>query len=622
MSDSEDSTITYTAVSSQFEGLSDIRSPGVDGPPVMPEDPYAYMVASFQAPPSPNYVSGPEHPPSPVYVPKFVPEPVYLEFMPAEDDILPVEEKPLPAVASPTTESPDEGDDEDESSDDDDIDIEGDEDEDESSDDDEDDDIDIEGDEDLAPTDSTTVTLPAIDHAPSVEETKFFKTDESTATPPLHPAYRVTARMSIRPQTSISLPLDTEISRFMAIPTPPPSPLSPLSSPLPQIPSPLLPLLSPPPTDPTYEESPLGYRAARLRWRAEKGEIPKAYLPLWKRLWTAYTSTYELGASFLAAAARVREPVRDDLYRPQILDYSQDTTGGDQGVAGSRPHATGTVHTCTDFTEVMSNLADYSSRTHSDLRSRQSPSTAIAIMYSLLSITGNPRQKMEPKRTTRANPATTTTTITTSVIDAQLEALIEQGVAKALAARPLNFKGKEGVVELTQWFEKMETVLCISNCSIENQIKFSTCTLLRSTLTWWNFHVITVGPNVAYEMTWVDLKKKMTDKYCPRGEMKKLESELWNLRVKINDVQQQNKRQNTGRTYTAGSSEKKPYGGSKPLCPKCNYHHDGPCSSKCHKFNKVGYFARDCRSIANVNTTNNQRGNGTGQKPTFYEYGA
>nr|GFD26321.1 hypothetical protein [Tanacetum cinerariifolium] len=88
MSDSEDFTISYTAVSSPFGGLSDIRSPGVDGQLVMPEDPYAYVVAAFQAPPSPDYVPGPEYPPSP----EFVPKPIYPEFMPAEDDILPAEE--------------------------------------------------------------------------------------------------------------------------------------------------------------------------------------------------------------------------------------------------------------------------------------------------------------------------------------------------------------------------------------------------------------------------------------------------------------------------------------------------------------------------------------------------
>ncbi|GJR43603.1 reverse transcriptase domain-containing protein [Tanacetum coccineum] len=82
----------------------------------------------------------------------------------------------------------------------------------------------------------------------------------------------------------------------------------------------------------------------------------------------------------------------------------------------------------------------------------------------------------------------------------------------------------------------METVFSISNCYVENQIKFSTCTLLACDLTWWNSHVRTVGHDVAYAMTWAELKKKMTDKYYPRGEMKKLKVELWNLKVKGTDV--------------------------------------------------------------------------------------
>ncbi|GJQ95225.1 putative reverse transcriptase domain-containing protein [Tanacetum coccineum] len=45
-------------------------------------------------------------------------------------------------------------------------------------------------------------------------------------------------------------------------------------------------------------------------------------------------------------------------------------------------------------------------------------------------------------------------------------------------------------------------------------------------LTWWDTHVMTVTHDVAYSMTWVDMKKKMTDKYCPQNEMKKLEAEL------------------------------------------------------------------------------------------------
>ncbi|GJX42152.1 hypothetical protein Tco_0257142 [Tanacetum coccineum] len=126
--------------------------------------------------------------------------------------------------------------------------------------------------------------------------------------------------------------------------------------------------------------------------------------------------------------------------------------------------------------------------------------------------------KMPPKKITD----TKTTTIT-PITAAQLKALIAQGVADALADRdadrsrndddnhdlgnsgrrqapptrectysdflkcqPLNFKGSEGVVGLTQWFEKMESIFHISNCTVACQIKFATCTLQGNALTWWN----------------------------------------------------------------------------------------------------------------------------------------
>ncbi|GKE60038.1 hypothetical protein Tco_1510405, partial [Tanacetum coccineum] len=105
------------------------------------------------------------------------------------------------------------------------------------------DDVDIKGDEEKeeypAPADSTTVALPAVDHAPSAEETEPFKTDESAATPEPHTAFRSTAE----------------------IPSPP---LPPILSPLPV--SPPLPVSSPPPASPIC---PLGYRAAMIPLRAE-----------------------------------------------------------------------------------------------------------------------------------------------------------------------------------------------------------------------------------------------------------------------------------------------------------------------------------------------------------------
>nr|GEY18545.1 reverse transcriptase domain-containing protein [Tanacetum cinerariifolium] len=93
----------------------------------------------------------------------------------------------------------------------------------------------------------------------------------------------------------------------------------------------------------------------------------------------------------------------------------------------------------------------------------------------------------------------------------------------------------EGVVGLNRWIEKMESVFQISGCAIENQIKFATCTLLDAALTSWNSQIRSLGLE-AYSMTWEVLKKKIKDKYCPQGEIKKLEIELWNLKVKENNV--------------------------------------------------------------------------------------
>ncbi|GJT87658.1 putative reverse transcriptase domain-containing protein [Tanacetum coccineum] len=267
-----------------------------------------------------------------------------------------------------------------------------------------------------------------------------------------------------------------------------------------------------------------------------------------------------------------------------------------------------------------------------------------------------------------------------------------------MKCQPLFFRGTEGVVDLTQWFERMETVFRISNCTVENQVKFATCTLMGTALTWWNSHARTVTNEVAYAMTWTDLKKKMTTKYCPRNEIKKIEAEMWNLKVQGTDVvaynqrfqelallcdrmfpeetdkieryvggmpdliyssvvaskpktmqeaiematelmdrrintlaerqaenkrkfedaprnnqnQQPNKRQNTGRAYAAGNGDKKSYEGTKPLCPKCNFNHYGPCIPTCTNCKKLGHLAKDCRSrpaTANNNNRNNNNNN-------------
>ncbi|GKB34965.1 hypothetical protein Tco_0879907 [Tanacetum coccineum] len=65
-----------------------------------------------------------------------------------------------------------------------------------------------------------------------------------------------------------------------------------------------------------------------------------------------------------------------------------------------------------------------------------------------------------------------------------------------------------------------------------SQVKFATCTLQDDALTWWNSHVKATTLEVAHAMPWAALKKMKTDKYCPMGEIKKIETEMWNLKVK------------------------------------------------------------------------------------------
>nr|GEU33832.1 hypothetical protein [Tanacetum cinerariifolium] len=102
--------------------------------------------------------------------------------------------------------------------------------------------------------------------------------------------------------------------------------------------------------------------------------------------------------------------------------------------------------------------------------------------------------------------------------------------------QPLNFKGTEGVVGLKIWFKKMDTIFHISNYPERDQVKYATCTLLNSTLTWWNAHQRTIGADAAFSMSWRELMKLMTKVYCLRNEIQKMEFELWNLTVKNNDL--------------------------------------------------------------------------------------
>ncbi|GJZ66688.1 putative reverse transcriptase domain-containing protein, partial [Tanacetum coccineum] len=142
---------------------------------------------------------------------------------------------------------------------------------------------------------------------------------------------------------------------------------------------------------------------------------------------------------------------------------------------------------------------------------------------------------MAPKRrTTRLNPDATPTPVTdthttTSVTNAQIQAMINEGIIAALAARDAPRNGDDSHTSGTDTRRPMQvarecTYPDFLKCQPLNfkgtkgVVKFATCTLQGNALTWWNSHVKTTTPEAAHAMPWRTLKKMMTDKYCPRGK--------------------------------------------------------------------------------------------------------
>nr|GFA27125.1 hypothetical protein [Tanacetum cinerariifolium] len=369
----------------------------------------------------------------------------------------------------------------------------------------------------------------AADQASSAEETEPFKTDESAATPPPHPTYRMTTRISIPAPVPMPAWTDSEVVRLLAISSLPASPLSPWSSPPPQIPfPPLPPILSPPslvlsPAPPLSPIRSLGYQAAmiRLRDKAASTSSPPLQLPSASR-----REDRSEVILLLQKKARYRSwsQIQDasDLVRGEVMSLR---------------------------TTVLGQMSEIREVQAADRR-RQT------VISELLRIDHRRSIEITELRTALHG-----------------QAMIDQGVTAALAIRDA----------------------------------------LRSTN----------GDDSHNSKTGVRRTERAT-RECTYTDFHKLSKRKFKNTSRNTQNQQQqhsNKRQNTGRVYIAASGEKKQYGGSKPLCAKCNYHHDGPCAPKCRNCNKIGHFARDCRSAANTNNANNQRGTRVGQKITCYKCG-
>ncbi|GKE40325.1 reverse transcriptase domain-containing protein [Tanacetum coccineum] len=105
-----------------------------------------------------------------------------------------------------------------------------------------------------------------------------------------------------------------------------------------------------------------------------------------------------------------------------------------------------------------------------------------------------------------------------------------------ISCQPFYFNGTKGAVDLIRWFEQTKLVFSRSNCTEENKVTFTTGTLTNDALSWWNSYTQPIRIEQANRITWIELKRLLTNKYCPRTEVKKMEDEFYNLAVKGNDL--------------------------------------------------------------------------------------
>nr|GEW19890.1 putative reverse transcriptase domain-containing protein [Tanacetum cinerariifolium] len=440
MSSDSHATITYTSMSS-YEVIVN----GYYGMPMDPLDPYVQLV--MKAPPSPDYIPGPEAPPSPDYI--LGPE--YPEYLPPANDMLPAEEQPLPAAVSPTAESPgyitesepemepkeDDKDDENFERDsieyptsrgDDDADDDGDDlSEDDTDDEDEEESSDSEEEEEehLALTVPLHSSIPASEDSDEIEP---FEEGETATTPPPF-GYRVAARISVQPHI-------------------------------------------------------------RMPFRSDES-IPEVDIPVWKRArFTTPTGGYEIGESSVATARHIRP----------ALTIADTRRAKDRLIGRLRRERLWTTASHERFIPIHTTTAT-------------EPMTQEAINNL---IAQRVAEALAEYKTQRNNVVNGDTSNTTGTGPKTVRPTWECTYKDYLNCRPLKFNGTEGVIGLTRWFERTESVSSISKCTPENQVKFASCTLIRSALTWWNLHMRAVSQEVVYTMPWRTLKQMMTANYTLR----------------------------------------------------------------------------------------------------------
>nr|GEY35618.1 reverse transcriptase domain-containing protein [Tanacetum cinerariifolium] len=140
---------------------------------------------------------------------------------------------------------------------------------------------------------------------------------------------------------------------------------------------------------------------------------------------------------------------------------------------------------------------------------------ALEVQAASMANTDNTNRNLEPRETPTARKCT---------------------YKEFMSCLPFYFNGTEGAVGLIRWFERTESVFSHSNCTDDCKVKFATGTLTEDALSWWNSYDKPIGIEQADKIAWTELKRLLTNKYCPRTEVRKIEDEFYNLVVKGNDL--------------------------------------------------------------------------------------
>nr|GFA04579.1 reverse transcriptase domain-containing protein [Tanacetum cinerariifolium] len=550
-----------------------------------------------KAPPSPDYVPGPEHADDEIVAenqpyaedaspnaqsPEYVPE-SDLEAHPEDNDNKDPEEDPVDYPVD----GGDDGDDE-----------EG------SSEDDEDDDMDIEADEEEeevehpAPADYVVVASTAADQAPSAEETEPFETDEFAATPPPHPAYRTTARISIPAPVTVPAWTDSEIVRLLAMSSPPASPLSPWSSPPPHIPfPPLPPILSPP--------SPLPSASRRE-------DRPEVTLPPQKKLCIAFGPGYKVGESLSAAAARPAGGLRADYdfvatMDREIMRDPEREVG--YGITDSWDEIVETLQGAPTEArmsrEAWVQLTDASDLVRGEVMSLRT--TVLSQMTKIRELQAADRRRqtviLELLRTDHRR--STEIIELRTALQGQVTAL--QGQVIALQAQVTALQGQQGLAggptqpELSEEADQ-ET----GNGTLGSKGKGGLPDMIHGS-------VVASKPKTMQEA--IEIATELMDKkICTFAERETASKRKFEntLRSTQNQQQQPNKRQNTGRVYTAASGEKKQYGDLNPYALNAIITTTRGTGlgqkTACYECGVQGHFKRECPKLKNNNNHGNQGG--------------